>query len=133
MSSTNELVSNLNGNEKSSFYNLNFKTIFLVVILICACCLLSIGYNFNINNLFTSGISMVACCVLVLFLFYVFYEFFKGNDCEELNKNGLHRLASSASRGADYFGQQASRGMSAMNSAMNYASTPSQIKPMESS
>lgn len=104
---------------KSSIYNFNFKTIFLFVILLCACCLLSIGYNFQINKLFEPGISMFACCILVLFLFYVFYEFFKSDTCEDLNKSGWDRLKSSASRGSSYLGQQVNTGSMALGNAMN--------------
>ncbi len=112
---TNEMVTS----PKSSSFNFNFKTIFLFVILICACCLLSIGYNFQINKLFESGTSMVACGILVLFLFYVFYEFFKSDTCEDLNKSGWDRLKSSAGRGSSYFGQQINRGTLAMGNAFN--------------
>ena len=105
--------------QRQSGYNLNFKTIFLFVILICACCLLSIGYKFQINKLFESGISMVACGLLIAFLFYIFYEFFKNDTCEDLQKSGLDRLNLSANKGIRYFGQQANRGVMAMNKAMN--------------
>jgi len=104
---------------KQSSFNFNFKTIFLFVILICACCLLSIGFNFQINKLFEPGVSMFACCILVLFLFYVFYEFFKSDTCEDLNKSGWERLKSSAGRGSSYLGQQVNRGTLAMGNTMN--------------
>ncbi len=104
---------------KQSSFNFNFKTIFLFVILICACCLLSIGYNFQINKLFESGTSMFACSILVLFLFYVFYEFFKSDTCEDLNKSGWDRLKSSAGRGSSYFGQQINKGTTSMGNTMN--------------
>ena len=119
MDSSNDFTQPLS---KQSSYNFNFKTIFLFVILICACCLLSIGYNFEINKLFQSGTSMFACCILILFLFYVFYEFFKSDTCEDLNKSGWNKLKSSADRGTGYFGQQTNRGMMAMGNAMNSAS-----------
>ncbi len=104
---------------RQSSYNINYKTIFLFVILICACCLLSIGYNFQIDYLYESGTSMVACCLLVLFLFYIFYEFFKSDTCDDLNKTGWERLKSSAGRGTTYFGQQLNRGASAFGNAVN--------------
>lgn len=99
----------------ASSYNLNFKTIFLFVILICACCMLSFGYNFEINNLFNlESISFWASLMLTLFLFYVLYEFFKSDTCEDLNKSGWDRLKSSAGRGRSYMGQQGTNAMTAM-------------------
>ena len=106
---------------QTTSYNFNFKTIFLFIILIIACCLLCIGYNFDINNLFSSEISMVACCILTLFLFYVFYEFFKSDTCEDLSKTGWQRLKSSTGRGMDFFERQATRGAMNMGNALNYA------------
>jgi hypothetical protein len=107
----------------SSSYNLNFKTIFLFVILLCACCMLSIGYNFEINNLFNfESMSFWASLMLILFLFYVLYEFFKSDTCEDLDKSGWDRLKSSASRGRSYMGEQGTIGVMAMGNAMNTAS-----------
>jgi hypothetical protein len=99
-------------------YNLNFKTIFLFVILISACCLLSIGFNFEINNIFNSRTSMSACCILVLFIFYVLYEFFKKDTCEDLSKSGWDRLKSSASRGTNYLGQSGTNGIMALGNSI---------------
>jgi len=103
---TQSLSSSSSSSSLSSF-NFNFKTVFLFVILICACCLLSIGNNFEINKLFDMGnISFWACLTLTLFLFYVLYEFFKSDTCEDLNKSGWDRLTSSANRGRGWIGQQ---------------------------
>ena len=100
--------------------NFNFKTIFLILMLISACCLLSSGYNFDFRKLFESGTSMSACFVLTLFTFYILYEFFKSDTCEDLNKSGFDRLKTSMNRGMDYYGQQA-------NMARNYMGS---MKPM---
>lgn len=100
----------MNNESGESLMNFNFKTIFLILILICACCLLSFGYNFEINNLFDSTTSMIACSILFCFLFYVFYELFKKESCDELNKKGTERLISS-------FG----RGFTSLGKGMNYA------------
>lgn len=103
----------------SSSYNLNFKTIFLFVILLCACCMLSIGYNFEINNLFNlESISFWASLMLTLFLFYVLYEFFKSDTCEDLNKSGWDRLKSSVGRGRSYIGQQGINAMLGIGNKM---------------
>lgn len=103
----------------SSSYNLNFKTIFLFVILLCACCMLSIGYNFEINNLFNlESISFWASLMLTLFLFYVLYEFFKSDTCEDLNKSGWDRLKSSVGRGRSYIGQQGTNAMLGIGNKM---------------
>jgi hypothetical protein len=91
--------------------NFNFKTIFLVLMLISACCLLSSGYNFDFKKLFESGTSMSACVVLTLFTFYVLYEFFKSDTCEDLNKSGFDRLKTSMNRGMNYFGQMRGNNM----------------------
>lgn len=106
----------------SSPYNLNLKTGFLIVILICACCLLSMGYNFKIDKLFESGTSMFACCILIIFMFYVMYEFFKSDTCEDLNKSGWDRFKTSASRGRSYFGDQGTKAITSMGNNLNSAS-----------
>ena len=115
---SSEIISEQIQHAVSPGYNLNFKTVFLVVILICACCLLSIGYNFDISKLFESGTSMVACGVLVAFLFYVLYEFFKSDTCEDLKQSGWNRLKSSANIGTNYLGEQVNR--SFMNNRPQY-------------
>jgi tellurite resistance protein TehA-like permease len=92
--------------QESRQSNFNFKTIFLVLMLISACCLLSSGYNFDFKKLFESGTSMSACAVLTLFTFYVLYEFFKSDTCEDLNKSGYDRLKTSMNRGMNFFGQR---------------------------
>ena len=127
---------------KSSSYNFNVKTIFLFIILISACCLLSIGYNFDINNLSTHGISMVACVILVLFFFYIMYEFFKSDTCEDLKKTGTERMISAFGRGRNYIGQQGTEGMQSFGNALNavrsratqqpYASQPYAQQPYAS-
>ena len=93
---------------KSTFgFNFTFKTIFLFLILICACCLLCIGNKFEINKVFDmGGLSFWGCLTLTLFLFYVLYEFFKSDTCEDLNKKGWDRLQSTVSRGRGWVGQQ---------------------------
>lgn len=103
----------------TSSYNLNFKTIFLFVILICACCMLSFGYNFEINNLFNlESISFWAFIMLTLFLFYVLYEFFKSDTCEDLNKSGWDRLKYSLGRGRRYMGQLGTNAMLGIGNRM---------------
>ena len=109
------ISSNPSNPTNSLGYNLNFKTIFLIVILICACCLLSIGYNFQLNNLFSSGTSLVACIILTLFLFYVLYEFFKDDTCENLTKDGFNKALASAGKASRFFGDQATRGISSLD------------------
>ena len=102
-------TTNLQSNQRtsSSGFNFNFKTIFLFLILICACCLLSIGFKFEINKVFDiGGLSFWACLTLTLFLFYVLYEFFKSDTCEDLGKSGLDRLGSAVGRGRGWVGQQ---------------------------
>ena|SRR3990167_6623913 len=83
------------GDIRSGSFNFNIKIIFLFIILITACCLFSIGYNFNIDELFTSKLASSVCFVLILFLFYVLYETFKIDTCEELNKPGIERFGKS--------------------------------------
>ena len=111
MFSTQQSMYGESNGQGESFMNFNFKTIFLILILICACCLLSFGYNFEINNLFNSGASLSACFILFCFMFYVFYELFKKESCDELNKKGSERLSSA-------FG----RGLMSMGKGMNYTS-----------
>jgi hypothetical protein len=109
----------LNQGQSSSGLNLNFKTIFLFVILICACCLLSIGNNFEINKVFDlGGLSFWACLTLTLFLFYVLYEFFKSDTCEDLGKSGWDRLNSSMGRGRSWVGQQGTNATMYMGSKL---------------
>lgn len=104
-------------------YNFNFKTVFLILILICACCMFSIGYNWNINKLFDlQDMSFWVCILLTLFLFYVLYEFFKSDTCEDLSKSGWDRLGTSFSRGRSYMGQKGTQGLTSMGNAMNLAS-----------
>lgn len=95
-----------------SLYNFNIKTSFLFVILLCGCCLLSIGYNFEINKVFDLGsISFWACLILTMFLFYVLYEFFKSDDCNSGNDSGKQqfvdfgKLSSAMGRGRSFAGQ----------------------------
>lgn len=100
-------------------FNLNFKTIFLFVILISACCLLSIGNKFEINKLFDlGGLSFWGCLILTLFLFYVLYEFFKLDTCNELNKTGWERLNTSMGRGKSWVGQQGTNAAMYMGNKM---------------
>lgn len=111
--------------ENTSSYNFNIKTLFLFVILICACCLLSIGYNWDINELFSNSTSMCACCILVLFLFYVLYEFFKSNTCDDSGEQkfaDFSKLSSAMGRGRSYVGQKGTQGMMSMGNALNSAS-----------
>lgn len=118
---TDSSIPNYTSNtSNSSSYNLNFKTMFLFVILICACCLLSIGFNFKINKLFDlEGISFWACLTLTMFLFYVLYEFFKSDTCDDLKKLGSERLVSAFGRGRNYIGQQGTNGLMRINNYMN--------------
>lgn len=102
----------------SSMFNFNFKTIFLFIILICGCCLLSIGYQFDLDKFTNSNVGYSACLILVLFLFYVFYEFFKSDTCEDLKKSGWDRLKSSATRGTNYMSEQFSNGTNAFTNQM---------------
>lgn len=112
-------LSGLSGSSGSSSFNLNFKTIFLFVILLCACCLLSIGNKFEINKVFDmGGLSFWACLTLTLFLFYVLYEFFKSDTCADLNKSGLDRLSSTVSRGRSWVGQQGTNAATYMGNRM---------------
>lgn len=110
----------------SSPYNLNFKTIFLFVILLCACCLLSIGYNFDINKLFDlESVSFWACLILTLFLFYVLYEFFKSDTCnlgQSQKFADFDKISSSFGRGRSFIGQKGTQGMMSMGNTMNRAS-----------
>lgn len=108
---------------RSSSYNLNFKTVFLFIILITACCLFSIGYDFQFNM--NSGISWTACIILTMFLFYVLYEFFKSNDCDSSGEQKFFdrdKLFSAMGRGRSYIGEQGTKGIMAMGNAMNAAS-----------
>jgi hypothetical protein len=90
----------------ASQFNFNFKILFLVLILISACCLLSIGYNFKITKLFDMGdISFWASLTLILFLFYVLYEFFKVDTCEDLALQGSQRFGNAINRGVNYMQQ----------------------------
>lgn len=110
----------LKNNVNESLINFNFKTFFLIIILICACCLLSFGYNFEINNFFNSSLSMFACFILLLFMFYVFYELFKKDSCDEINKRGSDRLLTAFNRGFKSFGDQPLM----PNNYMNNMNTP---------
>lgn len=107
----------------SSLYNFNIKTLFLFIILLCGCCLLSIGYNFEINKVFDLGsISFWGCLILTMFLFYVLYEFFKSNDCDNSGKQqfaDFSKLSSSMGRGRSYMGQQGTNAMRAMGNKMS--------------
>jgi hypothetical protein len=97
-------------NTGSSGFNFNFKTIFLFVILMCACCLFSIGNKFEINKVFDlGGLSFWGCLTLTLFLFYVLYEFFKSDTCEDLKKSGWDRLGSAMDRGRNWTGEQGTK------------------------
>jgi hypothetical protein len=85
----------------------NFKIPILVLILISACCLLSIGYNFKLNKLFEPGdISIWACSTLMIFVGYIFYEMFKNDTCDDLNLPGPQRLGNAFTNAASYSGQQ---------------------------
>lgn len=126
MDITSEILQTENISQPSP-YNLNIKTIFLFVILLCACCLLSIGYNFDINKLFDLGsVSFWACLILTMFLFYVLYEFFKSDTCDNSGQPqkfaDFGKLSSSFGRGKSYFGQKGTQGMMSMGNAMNRAS-----------
>ena len=131
ISDSSEMFSLPSQSQNSLPYNINFKTVFLFIILIIACCLLSIGYDFKID--LNSGISVTASIILILFLFYVLYEFFKSDTCEDLNKTGVERLLSSAKKGFDYTGKQGTKGIISMGKLMNTASNrftnPSPIQP----
>lgn len=90
----------------ASQFNFNFKIFFLVLILISACCLLSIGYNFKITKLFDMGdVSFWASSTLIIFLFYVLYEFFKVDTCDDLNLSGTQRFGNALTRGVNYMQQ----------------------------
>lgn len=106
----------------SSPYNFNIKTLFLFIILLCGCCLLSIGYNFEINKVFDFGsISFWACLILTMFLFYVLYEFFKSTDCDNSGKQqfaDFSKLSSAMGRGRSYMGQQGTNAMISMGNRM---------------
>lgn len=106
----------------SSPYNFNIKTLFLFIILLCGCCLLSIGYNFEINKVFDFGsISFWACLILTLFLFYVLYEFFKSTDCDNSGNQqfaDFSKLSSAMDRGRSYAGQQGTNAMISMGNRM---------------
>ena len=116
---SNEINIKSNQQTSSSGFNFNFKTIFLFVILICACCLLSIGFKFEINKLFDmGGLSFWACLTLTLFLFYVLYEFFKSDTCDDLNKSGWNRLGSAVGRGRSWAGQQGTNAVAYMGNRM---------------
>lgn len=126
--------SNKNMSSNQSSFNLNFKTFYLFVILMCACCLVSIGYNFQINNFLDSGISLSICFILMSFLIYTLYEVFKSDTCEELNKTGWERLKSSVNRGSTYLDQQYNNGSKAMGDVMNnYGQKNSYINPFANS
>ena len=116
---SNEINIKPNQSSSSLGFNFNFKTIFLFVILICACCLLSIGNKFEINKVFDMGdLSFWACLTLTLFLFYVLYEFFKSDTCEDLNKSGWDRLGSAVGRGRGWVGQQGTNAATYMGNRM---------------
>ena len=106
----------------SSPYNFNIKTLFLFIILLCGCCLLSIGYNFEINKVFDLGsISFWACLILTMFLFYVLYEFFKSNDCDNSSKQkfaDFGKVSSAMGRGRNYIGQQGNDAMLGIGNQM---------------
>jgi len=112
---------NMQSNQRTSLlgFNFNFKTIFLFVILICACCLLSIGNKFEINKVFDmGGLSFWACLTLTLFLFYVLYESFKSDTCEDLSKSGWNRLGSAVGRKRGGIGQQGNNAATYMGYSM---------------
>lgn len=112
---TDSSVSMPSHSSSSSPYNFNIKTLFLFIILLCGCCLLSIGYNFEINKVFDLGsISFWACLVLTMFLFYVLYEFFRSDDCDNSGKQkfaDFGKVSSAMGRGRNYMGQQGTNAM----------------------
>ena len=122
MSDSSVLMPIQSSSSSHSPYNFNIKTLFLFIILLCGCCLLSIGYNFEINKVFDFGsISFWACLILTMFLFYVLYEFFKSNDCDNSDKqqfSDFSKLSSSMGRGRSYMGQQGTNAMTAMGNRM---------------
>lgn len=116
----------------STPYNFNIKTSFLFVILLCGCCLLSIGYNFEINKAFDLGsVSFWACLILTMFLFYVLYEFFKSDDCNDSGKQqfaDFGKFSSAMGRGKSFAGQQGTNAMSSMSNKMaRYYSNPNPV------
>lgn len=124
ISNSTEMIPSVHSPHTSlSSYNLNFKTVFLIILLILACCFLSAGYNFEINNLFNlNSLSFWACVILILFTFYVLYEFFKSDTCEDINKSGWDRLKTSANRGRSYVGQKGTNAMLSMGNTLSNAS-----------
>lgn len=116
----------------STPYNFNIKTSFLFVILLCGCCLLSIGYNFEINKAFDLGsVSFWACLILTMFLFYVLYEFFKSDDCNDSGKQqfaDFGKFSSAMGRGKSFAGQQGTNAMSSISNKMaRYYSNPNPV------
>lgn len=71
---------------------------------------------------------MSASCILVLFLFYVLYEFFKKDTCDGTPKSGWDALKSSASRGTNFLEQKGTSGIMSMGNIMN--STSQGMNPM---
>ena len=107
-------------------YNWNFKTMFLVIILICACCLVCIGFNFNLEEMINSSIVWCACSILVVFMIYIFYEYYKDDTCSERIKSGWDRAKTAVIRGRDDFTNNARQ---FGNDIMNFRYQPNQYIP----
>ena len=60
--------------------------------------------------------------MITLFMFYVLYEFFKSDTCEDLNKSGSDRFTSAFGRGRSFVGQKGTNMFNSMGNTLNSTS-----------